>query len=109
MRIVQLLPNLDAYRMDHLVMGLARQQSDAGYEPLLYCPTHGGTLAPDAEAAGIPGIDFGKQAGFSCKLTWEIARRQMAAEAKRVAETQFSFDAMRGRYDRLYLSLGGAH
>ena len=77
-------------------MGLACQQSDAGHEPLLYCPTHGGTLAPDAEAAGIPGIDFGKQAGFSCKLTWEIARRQMAAEAKRVAETQFSFDSMRG-------------
>jgi hypothetical protein len=108
MRIVQLLPNLDAYRMDHLVRGLARQQSDAGYELLLYCPTHSGTLTPGAEAAGIPGINFDKQARFSCKLTWEIARRQMAAEARRVAETQFSFDAMRGRYDRLYLILGGA-
>jgi hypothetical protein len=29
------------------------------------------------------------------------------AEAKRVAEPQFSFDTMRRRYIRLYLSLAG--
>jgi hypothetical protein len=63
------------------------QHRNTGYEPLLCCTTHGGTLAPDVEASGIPGIDFGKSAEFSCKLTWEIARRQMTAEAKRVAET----------------------
>ena len=31
------------------------------------------------------------------------------AEAKCVAEPQFSFDAMRRRYARLYMSLAGAH
>jgi hypothetical protein len=108
MRIVQLLPNLDFGRMGRLVIDLVRQQSAAGHEPLIYCPTHGGTLAPDAEAAGIPVMDFGKQAGFSFKLTREIAWRQMAVEAKRVAEIQFSFDAMRRHYNRLSLSLAGA-
>ena len=108
MWIVQLLLDLDVGGMERLVIDLARRQSAAGHEPLICRTVHRGTLAPDGEAPGIPVIDFGKQAGFSFKLIQEIARRQMPAEARQAVETQFSFDALRRHYDRLYLSLAGA-
>ena len=94
--------------MQRLVIDLAGQQSGAGYEPLIHYTMHRGTLAPDAEAAGIPVVAFDKQAGFSFKVIREIARCQMTAEARRVTETQFSFDAVQRQYDRLYLGLVGA-
>jgi hypothetical protein len=108
MLIVQHLTNLDVGGRGRLGIDLARQQSAAGHEPLIYSITHRGTLCPDAEVAEIPMIDFDMQAGFSFKLIRESAWRQMAAEATWVAEPQFSFDAMRRHYDRLYLSLAGA-
>lgn len=75
MRIVQLLPSLDIGGMERLAIDLARRQKDEGGEPSIFCTSHPGELAPEAEAAGIPVRAFGKKSGFSIRLITELARR----------------------------------
>lgn len=61
--------------MERLVIALARRQKMTGHESVIYCTTHKGTLAPQAEEALIPVVEFQKCPGFSFRLLRDIARR----------------------------------
>jgi glycosyltransferase involved in cell wall biosynthesis len=74
MRIVQLLPSLDIGGMERLAVDLACRQKSEGHEPAIFCTSHPGQLAPEAEAVGIPVRAFGKRPGFSLRLSAELAR-----------------------------------
>jgi glycosyltransferase involved in cell wall biosynthesis len=75
MKIVQLLPSLDLGGMERLAVDLALQQKAEGHEPAIYCASHLGDLAHEAEAAHVPVHSFGKTTGFSPRLIWDLARR----------------------------------
>jgi glycosyltransferase involved in cell wall biosynthesis len=75
MKIVQLLPSLDLGGMERLAVDLARQQKAEGHEPSIYCASHAGQLAPEAEAARVPVHSFGKTSGFSLRLIRDLAFR----------------------------------
>jgi glycosyltransferase involved in cell wall biosynthesis len=75
MKIVQLLPSLDLGGMERLAVDLARQQKAEGHTPSIYCTSHPGQLAPEAEAAHVPVHSFGKTTGFSFRLIRELASR----------------------------------
>jgi glycosyltransferase involved in cell wall biosynthesis len=75
MKIVQLLPSLDLGGMERLAVDLARQQKAEGHEPSIYCTSHLGQFAPEAEAANVPVYSFGKTTGFSLHLVLDLASR----------------------------------
>jgi glycosyltransferase involved in cell wall biosynthesis len=75
MKIVQLLPSLDLGGMERLAVDLARQQKAEGHEPSIYCTSHPGQFAPEAEAANVPVHSFGKTTGFSLHLILDLASR----------------------------------
>jgi len=75
MRIVQLLPSLDLGGMERLAVDLARQQKAEGHRPSIYCTSHTGQLAPEAESADVPVQSFGKTTGFSLRLIGDLASR----------------------------------
>jgi glycosyltransferase involved in cell wall biosynthesis len=75
MKIVQLLPSLDLGGMERLAVDLALQQKSEGHEASIYCTSHAGEFAPEAEAAGVPVHSFGKRNGFSLRLIRELAAR----------------------------------
>lgn len=75
MKIVQLLPSLDLGGMERLAVDLARQQKAEGHEPSIYCTSHAGQLGPEAEAANVPVLSFGKTAGFSLRVIRDLASR----------------------------------
>jgi glycosyltransferase involved in cell wall biosynthesis len=75
MKIVQLLPSLDIGGVERLAVDLARQQKAEGHKPSIYCTSHPGQLAPEAEAADVPVHSFGKTTGFSLRLIWDLASR----------------------------------
>jgi glycosyltransferase involved in cell wall biosynthesis len=75
MKIVQLLPSLDLGGMERLAVDLARQQKAEGHAPSIYCTSHPGQLAPEAEVAHVPVHSFGKTTGFSFRLIRELASR----------------------------------
>jgi glycosyltransferase involved in cell wall biosynthesis len=75
MKIVQLLPSLDLGGMERLAVDLARQQKAEGHTPSIYCASHPGQLAPEAEAAHVPVHSFGKTTGFSLRLIRDLASR----------------------------------
>src|SRR5580700_8823133 len=75
MKIVQLLPSLDFGGMERLAVDLARQQKAEGHETSIYCTSHPGQLAPEAEAANVPVHSFGKTTGFSLHLILDLASR----------------------------------
>src|SRR5258706_13389823 len=75
MRIVQLLPNLDIGGMERLAVDLARRQKIDGHHPFIYCTSHPGQLAPEAEAAGAVVHAFGKTDGVSPRLVLRLAQR----------------------------------
>jgi glycosyltransferase involved in cell wall biosynthesis len=75
MKIVQLLPSLDLGGMERLAVDLARQQKAEGHKPSIYCTSDPGQLAPEAEAAGVPVLSFGKTVGFSPRLIRDLASR----------------------------------
>jgi glycosyltransferase involved in cell wall biosynthesis len=75
MKIVQLLPSLDLGGMERLAVDLARQQKAEGHEPSIYCTSHPGLFATEAEAAGVPVHSFGKTTGFSLRLIHDLASR----------------------------------
>ena len=78
MKIVQLLPSLDLGGMERLTVDLARQQKAEGHEPSIYCTSHPGLFAPEAEAAGVPVHSFGKATGFSLRLIRDLVSRLRA-------------------------------
>jgi glycosyltransferase involved in cell wall biosynthesis len=73
MKIVQLLPSLDLGGLERLALDLARQQKAEGHTPSIYCTSHPGYWAPDAEASGVPVHSFGKTRGFSFRLIRDLA------------------------------------
>jgi glycosyltransferase involved in cell wall biosynthesis len=75
MKIVQLLPSLDLGGMERLTVDLARQQKAEGHEPSIYCTSHPGLFAPEAEAAGVQVHSFGKTTGFSLRLVRDLISR----------------------------------
>jgi glycosyltransferase involved in cell wall biosynthesis len=75
MKIVQLLPSLDLGGLERLAVDLACQQKAEGHEPFIYCTSHPGPLAPEAEAARVPVHSFGKTNGFSLRLIRDLASR----------------------------------
>ena len=75
MKIVQLLPSLDLGGMERLAVDLARQQKSEGHQPSIYCTSHAGQFAPEAEAADVPVHSFGKTTGLSLRLIRHLASR----------------------------------
>ena len=74
MRIVQLLPSLDIGGMERLAVDLACRQKSEGHQPAIFCTSHAGELAPEAEEAGIPVRAFGKGPGLSLRLVVDLAK-----------------------------------
>jgi glycosyltransferase involved in cell wall biosynthesis len=62
-RIIQFVNNLDMGGLERLVVELGRCQLADGHQPFIYCLTHPGTLATEAEAAGIGVRAFEKPPG----------------------------------------------
>jgi glycosyltransferase involved in cell wall biosynthesis len=75
MKIVQLLPSLELGGMERLAVDLARQQKAEGHESSIYCTSHPGQFAHQAEAANVPVHAFGKTTGFSLRLILDLASR----------------------------------
>ena len=65
MKIVQFVNNLDMGGIERLAVELARRQRAAGHTPIIYCLTHPGSFAEEAEASGIRVTAFRKSPGPS--------------------------------------------
>jgi glycosyltransferase involved in cell wall biosynthesis len=61
--------------MERLAVDLARQQKAEGHEAAIYCTSHAGEFAPEAEAAGVSVRSFGKAMGFSVRLVSDLASK----------------------------------
>jgi glycosyltransferase involved in cell wall biosynthesis len=75
MRLVQFVNNLDMGGLERLVLDLAQCQLAEGHEPAIYCLTHPGRLAAEAENSGIKVHSFEKPAGPSPAIVLKIARQ----------------------------------
>jgi glycosyltransferase involved in cell wall biosynthesis len=75
MRIVQFVNNLDMGGLERLVLDLAQCQLAEGHEPSIYCLTHPGRLAAEAEGLGIKVRSFQKPTGPSPRTVLRIARQ----------------------------------
>lgn len=65
MKIVQVVNSLDIGGLERLTIDMARTQREQGHEAIVYCLSHGGSMAQQAIEAGIPVVVFGKQTGLS--------------------------------------------
>lgn len=65
MKIIQFVNSLDMGGLERLTVDLAHCQKAAGHEPIIYCLTHRGVFADEAEASGIRVTAFGKPGGPS--------------------------------------------
>lgn len=75
MKIVQFVNSLDMGGIERLAVELGFHQKAAGHEPIIYCLTHGGDFAEEAEAAGIKVVAFQKGRGPSPKTVWAMVKR----------------------------------
>jgi glycosyltransferase involved in cell wall biosynthesis len=75
MKIVQFVNNLDMGGIERLAVELGCRQKAAGHEPIIYCLTHRGDFANEAEASGIGVVAFEKDHGPSLKTVWAMVRR----------------------------------
>ena len=75
MRIVQFVNNLDMGGQEKLVVDLAMCQLAEGHQPIIYCLTHPGRLAPEAEKLGIGVRSFEKPAGPHLNIVFKIAKQ----------------------------------
>jgi glycosyltransferase involved in cell wall biosynthesis len=75
MKIVQFVNNLDMGGIERLAVELGCRQRAAGHEPIIYCLTHRGYFANEAEASGIRVVTFEKDPGPSPRTVWAIASR----------------------------------
>ena len=75
MRIVQLVNNLDMGGLERMVLDLAQCQHAEGHETSIYCLTHPGRLAAEAENSGIKVHSFDKPGGASPGTVFKIARQ----------------------------------
>ena len=65
MKIIQFVNSLDMGGIERLAVELAVRQKAAGHEPIIYCLTHRGDFAEEAEASGIRVVAFEKPPGPS--------------------------------------------
>jgi glycosyltransferase involved in cell wall biosynthesis len=65
MKIIQFVNNLEMGGLERLAVELAYQQRATGHEPIIYCLTHRGFFADEAEASGVRVVAFEKPAGPS--------------------------------------------
>jgi glycosyltransferase involved in cell wall biosynthesis len=65
MKIVQFVNNLDIGGLERLAVELALRQKLAGHEAVIYCLTHRGYFADEAEASGVRVVAFEKPRGPS--------------------------------------------
>src|SRR6202140_2872979 len=77
MKIVQFVNNLDMGGMERLAVELAYRQKAAGHEPIIYCLTHRGDFADEAEVSGIPVVAFEKPQGPSPITVWTMVKALM--------------------------------
>jgi glycosyltransferase involved in cell wall biosynthesis len=75
MRLVQFVNNLDMGGLERMVLDLAQCQLAEGHETAIYCLTHPGRLAADAERSGIKIHSFEKPGGPSPGIVLKIARQ----------------------------------
>ena len=74
MKIVQFVNNLDMGGIERLAVELGRRQKDAGHEAIIYCLTHRGDFAKEAEASGIRIVAFQKERGPSPGTVWAMVK-----------------------------------
>src|ERR1700722_5463764 len=74
MKIVQFVNNLDMGGLERLAVELAYLQKAAGHVPVIYCLTHPGRFAAEAEASGIRVVAFEKGRGPSPATVWKIVK-----------------------------------
>jgi len=77
MKIVQFVNNLDMGGLERLAVELARRQKAGGHEPIIYCLTHRGYFADEAEASGIRVVSFDKPRGPSPATVRALVRSLM--------------------------------
>ena len=65
MKIVQFVNNLDMGGIERLAVELGRRQRAAGHTPIIYCLTHPGYFASEAETSGVRVTAFHKSPGPS--------------------------------------------
>ena len=75
MKIVQFVNNLDMGGIERLAVELAVCQKAAGHEPIIYCLTHRGDFAEEAEASGIRVVAFEKPPGPSPATLCDLSGR----------------------------------
>src|SRR5579872_1246877 len=63
MRIIQIVESLELGGLERLAVNLAVEQKRRGDDPQIYCVCRRGSLADDAEAAGVPVRCFNKPPG----------------------------------------------
>jgi glycosyltransferase involved in cell wall biosynthesis len=74
-RIVQIVETLEIGGLERMALDLAIAQKQAGNQSAIYCVFRKGALANEAEAAGVPVLEFHKPPGFSWTAIREIAAR----------------------------------
>jgi glycosyltransferase involved in cell wall biosynthesis len=74
MKIVQFVNNLDMGGLERLAVELACQQKAVGHKPIIYCLTHRGFFADEAEASGIRVVAFDKPSGPSPSTVRKIVQ-----------------------------------
>jgi len=72
---VQFVNNLDMGGQEKLVVDLAMCQLAEGHQPTIYCLTHAGRLAPEAERLGICVRSFEKGVGPQLRTVFRIAKQ----------------------------------
>jgi glycosyltransferase involved in cell wall biosynthesis len=75
MRLVQFVNNLDMGGLERMVLDLAQCSRADGHETVIYCLTHPGRLAAEAERLGIKVHAFEKPGGPSPGIVLKIARQ----------------------------------
>ncbi|MBZ5644088.1 MAG: glycosyltransferase [Acidobacteriia bacterium] len=75
MKIVQFVNNLDMGGIERLAVELGCRQKAEGHEPIIYCLTHRGDFAKEAEASGIRVVAFQKDPGPSPGTVWAMVKR----------------------------------
>jgi len=74
MKVVQFVNNLDMGGLERLAVELAYRQKAVGHEPVIYCLTHRGFFADEAEARGVRVVAFEKPAGPSLATVRKIVK-----------------------------------
>lgn len=73
MRLIQLVRNLDLGGLERLAVDLAVRQKQEGHQSAIFCLFDSGVLAPQAEAAGIPVVAFGKKQAGAARVLARLA------------------------------------